>query len=326
MQLASSLDAVVEFEVVVGDFVPTGSRLATVSAASGPPDTETLCRLVHIGAVRTLNQDPAYGFRLLADVGVRALSPAVNDPTTAVQTLDQLDDLLHRLASRPLGNGEIVDGSGVTRVRYRAPNWEVFVSLALDEIRIAGASSLQVVRRLRALLADLAADVPAPRQAVVIERLQALDENVARFETPFDRRQAAMPDRQGIGQPSRASAVPGRREPVTARVNPWIRSPRLGEQLRFFPLELLVRRGLPGRGGRPMSKLVADVGGAGCVADIGLHRIILTLRRADGSLVHLAATDDQVDENAYVRQDQGQPAPRGPFPNPTGPGFGNTSM
>jgi uncharacterized membrane protein len=209
VQLASSLDAVVDIEVVVGDFVPSGSRLATVSAASGPPDTETFCRLVHIGAVRTLNQDPAYGFRLLADVGVRALSPAVNDPTTAVQTLDQLDDLLHRLASRPLGNGEIVDESGVARVRYRAPNWEVFVSLALDEIRIAGASSLQVVRRLRALLGDLSADVPAPRQAVVIERLQALDENVSRFETPFDRRQAAMPDRQGIGQPSRASAVPG---------------------------------------------------------------------------------------------------------------------
>ncbi|MHB1519160.1 MAG: DUF2254 domain-containing protein [Acidimicrobiales bacterium] len=196
---AVAQDAVVSFDPVVGDFVATGSLVATV-ATSSDVELRPLSRLVHIGPVRTLDQDPAYGLRLLVDVALRALSPAINDPTTAVQTIDQLDDLLHRLSYRPLGNGEIVDATAVVRVRYPAPSWETLVSLSLDEIRIAGSASLQVVRRLRALLVDLAADAPAPRKAPVEARLRALDEEAARFSNPLDRRHASQPDRQGIGR------------------------------------------------------------------------------------------------------------------------------
>ena len=77
--------AVVSFRPVVGDFVPTGAVVADVIMSAPPSDLEGAAASLRIGPVRTLDHDPAYGFRLLADIAVRALSPAVNDPTTAVQ-------------------------------------------------------------------------------------------------------------------------------------------------------------------------------------------------------------------------------------------------
>ena len=194
--------AVVSFRPVVGDFVPTGAVVADVIMSAPPSDLEGAAASLRIGPVRTLDHDPAYGFRLLADIAVRALSPAVNDPTTAVQTLDQLHDLLQRLILRPLGNGEIVDRDGSVRVRYRAPTWETFVGLALDEIRIYGSGSLQVVRRLRSVLIDLLALAPEERQPSLRRRLDSLDEAVAsHFADPHDQQRAAEADRQGLGAP-----------------------------------------------------------------------------------------------------------------------------
>jgi uncharacterized membrane protein len=199
---ASRRDALISFRPVVGDFVPTGAVVADVTMPAPHADTEGATTSLRIGPVRTLDHDPAYGFRLLADIAVRALSPAVNDPTTAVQTLDQLHDLLQRLILRPLGNGEIVDRDGSVRVRYRAPTWETFVGLALDEIRIYGSGSLQVIRRLRSVLIDLLALAPEERQPSLRRRLESLDTAVAtHFADPHDRQRAAEADRQGLGAP-----------------------------------------------------------------------------------------------------------------------------
>jgi uncharacterized membrane protein len=93
--------------------------------------------------------------RLLVDIAIRALSPAVNDPTTAVQALDQIEDLLRRLGCRQLEAGYALDAAGKIRVIFPVPTWQDYLALAFDEIRQFGAASIQVDRRLRTALIGL---------------------------------------------------------------------------------------------------------------------------------------------------------------------------
>ena len=200
VRLAVAAGTEITFLPAVGDFVAFGTPLAT-GRGLRPPSAE-LERLVRIGPARTLEQDPGYGIRLLADIAIRALSAAVNDPTSAVQVLDQLDDILHRLAQRSLGDGRLLDAGGRVRVRWPAPAWEAFLGLAVDEITMYGAGSLQVTRRLRALLNDLAASVPAARRPPVIARISVLDRLVRQaFADKALEAEALIPDRQGLGSP-----------------------------------------------------------------------------------------------------------------------------
>src|SRR5262249_42758244 len=128
---------------------------------------QSLRRCFRFGTARTFDQDPKYAIRLLVDIAIRALSPAINDPTTAVQALDQIEDLLLRLGNKRLAVDALRDSNGILRVVLQTPAWEDFLSLALDEIRLCGAQSVQVMRRMNALMADLMAGLPA-------ERLRAL--------------------------------------------------------------------------------------------------------------------------------------------------------
>ncbi|HEY3877707.1 MAG TPA: DUF2254 domain-containing protein [Trebonia sp.] len=202
VRLAADAGAEIRLVPAVGDFIATGEPLATVTGP--PPPAEALAKVVHVGPVRTFEQDPAYGVRVIADIAIRALSPAVNDPTSAVQALDQLDDVLHRLVTRSLGDGRLYDASGVVRVRFPAPRWETFVALAVDEILLYGAGSLQVARRLTALLTDLQAAAPPARREVVTVRLATLRRMVSRaMPDPALAAEATEPDRQGIGSPRR---------------------------------------------------------------------------------------------------------------------------
>jgi uncharacterized membrane protein len=202
VRLAAQADTTISFLPVVGDFVVTGAVLAE---GTGPaPPAAAVRALVRIGSARTLEQDPAYGLRMLVDIAIRALSPAVNDPTSAVQALDQIDDILHRLASRSLGDGLLHDASGRPVVRYPAPTWEAFLALATDEIIQYGADSLQVNRRLRAMIDDLLASTPRARWPAVEAKLAALQRATRRaFPDKADETEAAQPDRQGIGSPRR---------------------------------------------------------------------------------------------------------------------------
>lgn len=200
VRLAAAAGSQIRFVPAIGDFVVTGSALAT---GAGPaPDLAALHKLVRVGASRTLEQDPAFGIRMLADIAIRALSSAVNDPTSAVQALDQIDDILHRLACRSLGDGLLHDPAGRVVVRYRAPTWDTFLSLAIDEILHYGAGSMQVTRRIRALLEDLLTSTPQARWPAVTGKLEALRRATRRsFPDPAEEAEAAAPDRQGIGSP-----------------------------------------------------------------------------------------------------------------------------
>ena len=97
----------------------------------------------------------ASGSAKLVDIAERALSPGVNDTTTAVQAVDQIHDLLRRLATRPIPDGRHVDADGILRVQVPVASWGDLVALALDEIRHWGANSLQIAQRLHDLLDDL---------------------------------------------------------------------------------------------------------------------------------------------------------------------------
>lgn len=199
--LAERYDCFVVLTHPVGDFVPPGVTLFEVHGATPPPPRE-LTGLVALGVERTIEQDPAFGLRILVDIAIRALSPAVNDPTTAVQVLNHIEAFLHTLGRLELsGRYTLRDARGVPRLQVPGRSWEDFLQLAVTEIREYGAGSLQVCRRLRALFDGLlAAGLPERNREAVRAELRLLDAAVGgRYPDPARRAAALTPDRQGIG-------------------------------------------------------------------------------------------------------------------------------
>jgi uncharacterized membrane protein len=185
----------------IGEFVPAGAPLFRVHGGAAALDPDGVTGAVVLTLERTLDQDVAYGFRLLVDIAERSLaeSPFL-DPTTAVQAIDRLHDCLRRLVNRSFPSGECRDVEGEVRLVVPTMDWDAYVHLAFDEIRLAGAGSPQVARRLRAALEDLASIAPPERMLVLrdqLDRLGSLIDLTASDER--DANEASRPDRQGIG-------------------------------------------------------------------------------------------------------------------------------
>ncbi len=159
----------------IGDFVATTRPLFEVYGDHARLDVALLCGAVSIGAERSITQDVAYGLRRIVDIAERALSPGINDPSTAVQAIDQLHDLLMRLARRQIPSTARADEDGVVRLVLPRPNWLAYVHLSVDEIRQCGAGSVQITRRLRFMLQDLLIVVPPFRRAPLLAQLALLD-------------------------------------------------------------------------------------------------------------------------------------------------------
>lgn len=179
----------------IGEFLPSQARLAEVwSVGGGGPGARHILGaddvLAHIALhrERTMYQDVAFGFRQLVDIAEKALSPAVNDPTTAVQALDRIHDLLRRVAIRPAPSGFHRDGAGGLRLIHPVVSWADLVGLACDEIRQYGGGSAQVQRRMRAMLEDLAGLVGVEDRAPLDRQVRLLDAAADRhFPDPDDR-------------------------------------------------------------------------------------------------------------------------------------------
>jgi uncharacterized membrane protein len=199
VRLAEEADAIVELVPQVGDFVAVGEPLfRVVGPRSVSPDALRGC--VAIGTERTLEQDPRFVFRILVDIASKALSPAINDPTTAVQALDNIQHLLMLLGRRHLDDGRVLDRAGKLRLVHGTPGWPDFVMLAVSEVRQFGAGSLQVNRRLQAMLEHLLEVLPEDRRPPLREELVLLGKAVERsFDNEEDRRRAKVADRQGVG-------------------------------------------------------------------------------------------------------------------------------
>ncbi len=200
VSLAARYGGVIEAVASVGDTVAKLTPVLRVFGTAKEMPEKLLMDAIELGDQRTFNQDPKYAIRLLVDIAIRALSPAVNDPTTATQALDQIGDLLVRLGLRRLEIGAFHDNNGILRLVIPFPSWEDFLRLAFDEIRYYGASSLQVMRRMRALVSDLISVLPEERHPGLVYWQQRLQDTVTRsFADANDKLEASTEDRQGLG-------------------------------------------------------------------------------------------------------------------------------
>jgi uncharacterized membrane protein len=197
---AARFGGVVELVPQVGDYVATGQPLLIVRGDSGPIDDRHLAGQVAFGPERTIEQDSMFAFRVVVDIAVKALSPAINDPTTAVTAIDQLQRLLRDVGRRYLRDEAILDATGQPRLILRTPNWENFVQLSCSEIRCYGASNLQIARKLQAMLLGLMHELPQYRALILQREMDLLSATLDRcFLVPADRELAGISDSQGLG-------------------------------------------------------------------------------------------------------------------------------
>ncbi len=207
---AQRAGGVIEFVPQVGDFVAQEEPLFALYGGATRIRDRTLFATVAFGSERTLEQDPMFALRIMADIALKALSPAINDPTTGVLAIDQIHRFLRAVGKRRLRGEVIADATGTPRVIYRTPNWEDFVHVACTEIRACGANNVQIARRLRAMLENLQRSLPPHRHAALIEERDRLDIVLEEhYRIPADLALARRPDSQGLGGSSGARAIPG---------------------------------------------------------------------------------------------------------------------
>ncbi|GGS40814.1 DUF2254 domain-containing protein [Streptomyces violaceus] len=183
----------------IGDFVVPGTPVLAVHGGPAPP-RGALRYTASVGVERTYHQDLGFGLRQLSDIALRALSPAINDPTTAVQALDRVIQFLASLSRRPLNAALHRDRAGAVRLVQPVPGWTELVDLGFTEVRGCAIGSPQVSRRMLAGLDDLLLLVPAERREPLLRHRELLRQAVDQAEpSPSDRAFALRPDRQGIG-------------------------------------------------------------------------------------------------------------------------------
>jgi len=200
VRLARQSGGFVAVVPVVGEYLTPGRPVLRISRGHTAPDPALARRVFVLARQRTIDQDPAFVLRMVVDIAIRALSPAINDPTTAVQALDRIESLLVELAPRHPGPSLVVDGDGTPRGIVPAPRWAAYVELGLTEIRRYGADSPQIVRRLNALYDRLLAVAgPGERPRIELERRLLGRAVLATFPDAHERAIVEQPDRLGLG-------------------------------------------------------------------------------------------------------------------------------
>lgn len=199
-RLGREARGIIELVPRVGEFVAAGEPLFNLYGKAAQLEDGALRKKLVFGQERTIQQDPMFAFRILVDIAIKALSPAINDPTTAVLAIDQLHRLLRMVGQRRLDIEAVLDESGRHGFVFRTPNWTDYASIAVTEIRHYGAGSMQVVRRLRAMIENVRESIPRDRRPPLTAQLQLLDAAVKRnFPDARDRTAAGYADYQGVG-------------------------------------------------------------------------------------------------------------------------------
>ena len=205
---ARDADVAVEIVVPIGETVQQRTPVAIVHGTADPSLDSVVVKAIRTGAERTFEQDPSLAFRVFVDIALRAVSPAINDPTTAVQVLDSEESLLRMLIGRDLDVGLVTGPSGRVRVLLTLPDWDDYVALSFDELIDMGAGHVQIRRRLERLLRDLIALAPASRRAPLQTRLDGLASGRPRQWTRL------TAQRFGGRRPSRARRRPPCERPL----------------------------------------------------------------------------------------------------------------
>jgi uncharacterized membrane protein len=199
VDVAREADVRIEVLSAFGDFVPAGAPLVRIHGEPSSDISSEVLRRISLDTERSLDQDLAYGARLLVDICVRSLAEPF-DPTTAVQAIDRLHDFLRHLVHRKFPGGEHRDQAGTVRLVTKTLSWDDYVRLSFEEICHKADQSVQVTRRLRACFEDLLRLAPEERRAAIEHQQRLLDavigENPASSHDPVTWRQS---DPQGIG-------------------------------------------------------------------------------------------------------------------------------
>lgn len=198
VQLGQQYDCLLQLLPKVGEYLPIGAALFAVHGRGGPSD-DTVRSCVRLGRSPTMFQDPLYGIRQLVDVASQALSPAINQATTAVIVIDRLEELLLRIARRPQPTGFFVDTDGVVRLIHPEPTWAETVDLAFSEIAVFGASSPAVVRRLAAAYQRLHQSVAVDLRVDVARHIAFLEPLLRQEMQPDHPMATPQPDQRGLG-------------------------------------------------------------------------------------------------------------------------------
>jgi uncharacterized membrane protein len=192
-------DAFVRVIPSIGDYVPGNSVVLTVRSSRAVRAPERAARTLRTGRERSTFQDPAFGLRQIVDIGVRAQSPGVNDPTTVVQCIDRVQPLVEAFAEVSVREWTILDHKGVPRAQLPIPAWEGFVDLAFGELMLQSGEHVQVTRRLSAALRDLEETVADDRRPALRRHRRELRRACERHLPEHLWEFALTPDRQGLG-------------------------------------------------------------------------------------------------------------------------------
>jgi uncharacterized membrane protein len=174
VEIAREAGVVLDVVPGVGEAVPAQAPLIRIRGM-GRVDHDPVRAAVGLGGERTMEEDPGFGFRQLVDIATRALSPGINDPTTAATVVARLHDLLRSIAGRTIHGPRRNDEGGSLRVVLPVRDWPDYLDLACREIREYGAESSQVMTALRRMLDDLESVAPEPRRAAVRRERALLD-------------------------------------------------------------------------------------------------------------------------------------------------------
>jgi uncharacterized membrane protein len=175
VQIASRLDAVIRLSYRPGHFVLAGRPLAAVWPSGAARQVrEALTRAHPTGPHRTLSQDPVFAIDQLVEIAIRALSPAVNDPFTALTCIDWLSAGLSQVSSRVLSEGVHRDEHGRIRLIERDPSYARMVNRAFDKIRQAARGMPAVIIRLLDAIAQIVEYTIEPGQRAVLLRQAAM--------------------------------------------------------------------------------------------------------------------------------------------------------
>lgn len=186
LHAAETAGVVIELCVGTGRTLTARDRIAIVHGQDTPAVEGEILGALGTGVERTFEQDPTLALRVLADIALRSLSPAINDPTSAAQAVDSIDSLLRTLATRDLDAGQRPGTAG--RLILALPSWDDYLGVALDEIISIASASVQVRRRLEQLLGELARIAPAQRRAAVETRLDQVRASASRQRDDHQRR------------------------------------------------------------------------------------------------------------------------------------------
>ena len=199
VDLAARHNATIELLIDTGVYIGTGTPLALVHTSGTVPTADEIVAHFVLGHERTMYQDPGFALRQLADIAIRALSPAVNDPTTAAQAVDRITDLMAGIVHLPDPVNWYTDDAGTARLKAGRAELERLLVLSYSEVIRYGADAPQVIRRLRSAF-DLLEPIMRPDAVPVVAELRRTLERAALDALPAAFTQlSADADNEGLG-------------------------------------------------------------------------------------------------------------------------------